>query len=91
MDILMTLFILLHAALGGGQQEDANLSKIWNAAQQMAQHGTPVVTVPIVHEGQTPAEETSGESSSDQAADPQKDSAPKVKGIYVSAYSAGGA
>jgi len=91
MDILMTLFILLHTALGGGQQEDANFSKIWNAAQQMAQHGAPVVTAPASQEGQKPGGETPGETANDQSADPQKDTAPKVKGIYVTAYSAGGA
>lgn len=87
MEILMTLFILLNAALGGGQQENAETSKLWSAAQQLARHGPPVVTAPISHDGQTPAEEPLNEGTTD----PQKDTAPKVKGIYVTAYSAGGA
>ena len=87
MEILMTLFILLQAALGGGHQEDANLSKMWNTARQLAHHGAPAPNVPSAPEEHTPSEEP----TSDHAADPQKDAAPTVKGIYVTAYSAGGA
>lgn len=80
MEIFMTLFLLLQSALSGGQHAQDNLSKIWNTAHSMTQ--TPPAPTP------TSGEEANPEPA--KAGDPQKD-APKVKGIYVTAYSAGGA
>lgn len=78
MEIIMTLFLLLQSALGGGQQDHNSLGKVWNTAHTVAQP-------------QAPAPAPSGEDKKPETAtDPQKD-APVVKGIYVTAHSAGGA
>jgi hypothetical protein len=81
MEILMTLFLLLHAAAGGGHHDQANLGKAWNTAQ-LALKQTPGQAVPTASE---PEPVLAGKTN-----DPQKD-APVVKGIYVTAHSAGGA
>jgi len=75
MEIFLTLFLLLNAAISGGQQEEqTSVGKLWNIAKT-AMHQKPPAETPG-HESEPPE-------------DPQKD-APKVKGIYVTAYSAGG-
>jgi hypothetical protein len=74
MDILLTLFLFFNTAISGPQQDQNSLGKLWNTAKQAAQE-QPSTSVP----GQ--ATEVEG--------DPQAD-APVVKGIYVTAYSAGG-
>nr|WP_238357388.1 putative glycoside hydrolase [Cohnella zeiphila] len=78
----MTLFWLLHAAVAGqagqvghDQAKSSLLGNVWHAALQASQKGQSGGAA-------SPAE-------SGDPGDPQPD-APKVKGIYVTAYSAGG-
>ncbi|MBW5445082.1 GTP-binding protein [Cohnella sp. CFH 77786] len=85
MEIFMTLFLLLQSALGGSHHEQDNLGKIWNTAHSMTQQ--PTAPEPA---GGGTAPATPPSTTPVKAGDPQKD-APKVKGIYVTAYSAGGA
>lgn len=75
MDILLTLFLLFNTAIGGPQQDqNASIGKMWNNAKTAA------------HERAEPG--SAGQEV--VKGDPQKDAAPTVKGIYVTAYSAGG-
>lgn len=74
MDIILTLFLLLNTAISGPQQDQNSIGKMWNNATS-ASH-----------------QEAADSSSTGQQVvngDPQQD-APTVKGIYVTAYSAGG-
>jgi len=86
MGILMTMLFVLQAAFGGAQQEAQTLGKIVQTAQHFAQH-------PIPADAASSDDDPSAteEPPSEGRVDPQKDEAPKVKGIYVTAYSAGGA
>ncbi|KIL36938.1 GTP-binding protein [Cohnella kolymensis] len=74
MDIIFTLFLLLNSAISGPQQDASSIGKMWNNAAN-ASHQQ------IADSGSAEQQTASG--------DPQKD-APTVKGIYVTAYSAGG-
>jgi hypothetical protein len=82
MEIILTLFLLLHSAIGGGDHNQNNLSKVWNTAHQMTQTQTQHSPAPTPTNSGT-------QTAPGKAADPQKD-APVVKGIYVTAHSAGG-
>ncbi len=74
MNIFLVLFLLLHTAISGPHQEENSLGKFWNIAKT----------------GFHPnLETTDSEHVSQASGDPQPD-APIVKGIYVTAYSAGG-
>lgn len=75
----MALFLLLNTAVGGPQQEGNSLGKLWNTALTSV-HESPG-TKPITQIPEQPTNEVTG--------DPQPD-APTVKGVYVTAYSAGG-
>ncbi|MCD9025641.1 putative glycoside hydrolase [Cohnella silvisoli] len=79
MNVFLALILLLHTAISGPQQGENAFGKLWNTAKTAMheQPGTPT-------EPQNP-EQIPG----DNIGDPQPDS-PKVKGIYVTAYSAGG-
>jgi hypothetical protein len=74
MEILMTLFLLLQTAIMGPQQDENSLSKLLNTAKA------------VMHEQS--GTKAPGEPSN-LAGDPQPD-AVKVKGVYVTAHSAGG-
>lgn len=91
MDILLALFLLLNSASGNGQQQDhSSIGKLWNT-----------VKLTLSHDASTPQDDAQNGSANDPSqpadpgtaadphADPQKD-APKIKGVYVTAYSAGG-
>ncbi|WP_027094376.1 putative glycoside hydrolase [Cohnella thermotolerans] len=86
MDVLLALFLLLHASSSGtgaaaGQTETATLEQFIHTVYQASQtQGTGSGSASA---GRTP------DNSAAENADPQPD-APKVKGIYVTAYSAGG-
>jgi hypothetical protein len=86
MDIIAAILLLLQSVFGGDQtQQPTTLTTFWKTAHLAMQSnlaGTPIS--PLPDGGIEPA---SGQNS---AADPQPD-APKVKGIYVTAHSAGGA
>jgi hypothetical protein len=74
MDLLLTLFLLFHATISGPQQDQNSLSKLWN-------------TTKILMEKQP------GTSNLEQTTDGENvppTEAVKVKGVYVTAYSAGG-
>jgi hypothetical protein len=77
MEIFMMLFLLLQSVTGGGHHEQASLGKAWNTVQ-LALNQPPGQTLP-----------TAGGTHSPQDPNPQKD-APVIKGIYVTAHSAGG-
>jgi hypothetical protein len=80
MNILLALFLLLHTATSGPQQEGSSLGKLWNTAKTAFQAPT----------GTTPQSPNPGQNGGVVPGDPQPD-APLVKGVYVTAYSAGGA
>jgi len=83
MDFLLTLFLLLHtatSALSDEQPQQNSLSRFVHAVYQNQTQ----------NQGQNPAATGDDASSNAALSDPQPD-APKVKGIYVTAYSAGGA
>lgn len=83
MGILMTLFMLLQSALGGSHHDQNSLGNIWQTAYIAAHQenaGTQDPGSGKPSPGNTPA----------KPIDPQQNT-PKVKGIYVTAYSAGGA
>jgi hypothetical protein len=82
MNVLFTLFLMLHAAAGGAHQDHGGLSKFLNTMQTISkpQEQTPTQTIPA-----KPAEP----DRQSPLGDPQPD-APQIKGIYVTAYSAGG-
>lgn len=81
MQIIMTLFLLLQSVIGGSHQEQTGLAKVWNTAHSAAK---PPAASPSANPSPSPSSSPSG-----HAEDPQKD-APVVKGIYVTAHSAGG-
>lgn len=74
MDIILTLFLLLNTAISGPQQDPSSLGKMWNNATSASHQQA-------ADSGSTGQQVATG--------DPQQD-APTVKGIYVTAYSAGG-
>ncbi|WP_276352731.1 putative glycoside hydrolase [Cohnella caldifontis] len=82
MEIFMTLFLLLHSAFAGAQDEPSPMKQLWQAAYT-ASHA-PVAPTPAG------GSDSSRQENEKQPSDPQQD-APEVKGIYVTAYSAGGA
>ncbi|TFE30759.1 putative glycoside hydrolase [Cohnella luojiensis] len=75
MNILLTLILLLNTAVGGPQSNENSLGKLWNTVKTASQ--------------EHPEKPGSGSNQTEVAGDPQPD-APIVKGIYVTAYSAGG-
>lgn len=79
MNIILAFFILAAAGLGGsGAQESpltTQLQASWNTA--------------VMHQNQGKGQDQNGIKPNTTEIDPQVD-APKVKGIYVTAYSAGG-
>ncbi|MCC3376376.1 putative glycoside hydrolase [Cohnella sp. REN36] len=83
MDILLALFLLLRAAAAGTHEEHPNdLGQVWKLAArgiQLEEQGA----------GTTLPGETDKPGDARAPSDPQPD-APGVKGIYVTAYSAGG-
>jgi hypothetical protein len=79
MDFLMTLFLLFHAAISGPQQDQNSIGKLWNTVASTSQEQPPSPT----ETGST------GTVTPDITGDPQPD-APIIKGVYVTAYSAGG-
>jgi hypothetical protein len=80
MNIFLALFLLLHTAISGPQQEGNSLEKLWNTAKTAYQNPA----------GTTPQSPIPGLDGAVVPGDPQPD-APIVKGVYVTAYSAGGA
>ncbi|BBI32592.1 putative glycoside hydrolase [Cohnella abietis] len=74
MNILLTLFLLLQASLGGSHQGEKPLEKLLHSVS---------TAIKSQNESTTPGQ------AKPIADDPQPD-APVVKGIYVTAYSAGG-
>jgi hypothetical protein len=80
MNIFLALFLLLHTAISGPQQEGNSLEKLWNTAKTAYQKPA----------GTTPQSPIPGLDGAVVPGDPQPD-APIVKGVYVTAYSAGGA
>ncbi|WP_372663894.1 putative glycoside hydrolase [Cohnella sp.] len=74
MNILLALFVIFTTAISGPQQDQSSLSKLWNTAK-IAMQAQPDTPEPDL--------------PSVVAGDPQPD-AVKVKGVYVTAYSAGG-
>jgi hypothetical protein len=80
MNIFLALFLLLHTAISGPQQEGNSLEKLWNTAKTADQKPA----------GTTPQSPIPGLDGAVVPGDPQPD-APIVKGVYVTAYSAGGA
>jgi len=91
MNVLLTLLLLLHSGWGQPQQKPENenvLGKVWQTAwhnleKSHAGSGTSADPVPVS------TGNGSGAVDPGKAKDPQPD-APKVKGVYVTAYSAGG-
>jgi len=81
MNILLAFFLLMGSALGGHQEGSHSSGGFWSAVKTAfgQQHGVPGAP------GTGPA----AEPSDAFPGDPQPD-APAVKGIYVTAYSAGG-
>lgn len=75
MNILLALLLLLNNAISAPQQDENSLGKLMNTVK-VAMHEQPVAP-------------DSSEQPTVVARDPQPD-AVKVKGIYVTAYSAGG-
>jgi len=75
MNILLSLFLLLNAAIGGPQTKENSLGKLWSTIKN------------VQHQQSTVPE--AGGNDGDIIGEPQPD-APVVKGIYVTAYSAGG-
>ncbi len=76
MSIFLTFFLLLNGALGGGHSAGKPSEGLWNAVKTAA------------HQSAAPELIDDGPSYVPEG-DPQPD-APIVKGIYVTAYSAGG-
>mgnify|MGYP001014993320 CR=1 FL=1 len=75
MDVLLTLLLLLHSAAGGAHGDADSLGRLSGQIAAAAE-GRQQAAQAAVADGAVPG-------------DPQQD-APKVKGIYVTAYSAGG-
>ncbi|MFC5471059.1 putative glycoside hydrolase [Cohnella suwonensis] len=83
MNILMALFVLLNASVGGHTTEELTPgSNLWKS-----------MAFAIKHQSSAPAEGSNDGETAEPATptpeDPQPD-APVVKGVYVTAYSAGG-
>ncbi|WP_256756801.1 putative glycoside hydrolase [Cohnella sp. WQ 127256] len=76
MNILLTFILLLNTALGNPQSGDGSSSKLWKT-----------ITTSVSQQTTTTPDDS--DQTSEHAGDPQPD-APVVKGIYVTAYSAGG-
>lgn len=94
MDILLALFLLLNSASGNAQQQDHSaIGKLWNTVKLTLSHNesNPQGTTQNGDSGNAtdPSQPSEPTTATDPHLDPQKD-APKVKGIYVTAYSAGG-
>lgn len=97
MNVLLTLFLLLHASMSGGGTESesvrAKASAFEHLAQDIAAGGSGTSTgktADLAAGGAGGADSTAAAGAGQaQEADPQPD-APEVKGIYVTAYSAGG-
>lgn len=95
MNILLTLLLLLQSGWGQTQEKAPNegaLGKVWNVAWHNLQSGGSGGGGQVGDgaSGQGSKEPTDGESEPQgTGSDPQPD-APKVKGMYVTAYSAGG-
>jgi len=81
MNILLALMLMLGGALGGDRAQDAPSQGLWNAVKT-AVHAQP-------GSGAAGGTDPAGNPESSESGDPQPD-APVVKGIYVTAYSAGG-
>ncbi|TJY41387.1 GTP-binding protein [Cohnella pontilimi] len=81
MEILLTLLLLLQTAAGGGNHDQGKLGKALNVAQLALKPSS----------GQAPGQAAPVPNAAQPSspADPQED-APVVKGIYVTAHSAGG-
>ncbi|MFC3804148.1 putative glycoside hydrolase [Cohnella sp. GCM10012308] len=92
MNVLLTLLLLLQSAWGHPQQkpESGNsLSNLWQVAWHNLEKSQSTGG-PVAPPAATPANgEPSGGEADKPPTDPQPD-APKVKGVYVTAYSAGG-
>lgn len=88
MNVLLALYMLLHASTAVPGTESGSNPPTPAAFETLVQHVSAAAASPT---GQIPAANGSGNSASGSAsnADPQPD-APVVKGIYVTAYSAGG-
>ncbi|CAM3796367.1 putative glycoside hydrolase [Cohnella lubricantis] len=86
MNVLLTLFLLLHTSMSGSgtenQTADAKVSAFQQIVHAIESGASPGQTAEL------PAEGSASEGASGKS-DPQPD-APEVKGIYVTAYSAGG-
>lgn len=95
MDILFTLFLLLNLTSGSSQQHDQSaLGKLWDTVKLSLVHeasgtnATPPTNVSNPeHNQQEPNATDKPEPPGTLAPEPD---APAVKGIYVTAYSAGG-
>lgn len=87
MELLFALFLLFNTSSGTAPNQDHSaIGKIWNAVKVSLSHqssGIPNAT-PTDASGND-----AGNPNDGTPTDPQPD-APKVKGIYVTAYSAGG-
>jgi len=88
MDILLTVILLLNQLLTGTNEQSVAAGTVVKAVSQTKEGGQTTTTAP------GSAAEASGDNTDQQSnvfvkKDPQPD-APKVKGIYVTAHSAGG-
>jgi len=82
MNIILAFFILAAAGLGGSGAQESPLT-----TQLQASWNTAVIQ--SMHQNQGKGQDQNGIKPNTTEIDPQVD-APKVKGIYVTAYSAGG-
>jgi len=82
MNIILAFFILAAAGLGGSGAQESPLT-----TQLQASWNTAVIQ--SLHQNQGKGQDQNGIKPNTTEIDPQVD-APKVKGIYVTAYSAGG-
>ncbi|PZD95948.1 GTP-binding protein [Paenibacillus sambharensis] len=92
MEWILSLFLLLYGATGTGGEETANLGKM--ITEQRVQQADTVKTNAdgtVTDAGLHPGQSKDGKAQPAEYVkkDPQPD-APKVKGIYVTAHSAGG-
>ncbi|CAI6082542.1 putative glycoside hydrolase [Cohnella sp. JJ-181] len=91
MNVLLTLLLLLQSAWGHPQQKPESenaLGKVWQLAWHNLENPKPGGS-PAVEPEPAAGGESGGEEPGTAGKDPQPD-APKVKGVYVTAYSAGG-
>ncbi|MCR2803252.1 putative glycoside hydrolase [Paenibacillus soyae] len=89
MDIIITTFMLLYNLLTGSGEDSENAKKIAIAYLNAASGETIVGPVAPGDPG-TPQQPDGGEQAAPAKKDPQPDT-PPIKGIYVTAHSAGGA